>query len=57
MSKKVLMARVDLFNSGRWDELVEMSVTVLWMQLAHRPDAAGAPMRTMWRRGLEELST
>ena len=27
MSKKVLMARVDLFNSGRWDELVEMSVT------------------------------
>ena len=27
VSKKVLMARVDLFNSGRWDELVEMSVT------------------------------
>ena len=27
VSKKVLMAIVDLFNNGRWDELVEMSVT------------------------------
>ena len=45
VSKKVLMARVDLFNSGRWDELVEMSVT-------SSLDAARAQARR--RRGANE---
>ena len=39
------MARVDLFNSGRWDELVEMSVT-------SSLDAARAQARR--RRGSNE---
>ena len=45
VSKKVLMARADLFNSGRWDELVEMSVT-------SSLDAARAQARR--RRGASE---
>ena len=45
MSKKVLMARVDLFNSGRWDELIKMSVTSSF-------DAACAQARR--RRGANE---
>ena len=45
VSKKVLMARVDIFNSGRWDELVEMSVT-------SSLDAARAQARR--RRGAHE---